>query len=120
MPGPANSAAARPVSTKMPVPMMQPMPSRYQVERAEALLQFALRVLGMHLRDGLADEQPAQPGGCGRGWRSGHEGLSGDVARKYSRSLAAGPASGRTWSCGSGFSRTNVRMNADLRQAVFD
>ena len=27
MPGPANSAAARPVSTKIPVPMMQPMPS---------------------------------------------------------------------------------------------
>ncbi len=25
--GPANCAAARPVSTKMPVPMMQPMPS---------------------------------------------------------------------------------------------
>ena len=28
MPGPAKFAAARPVRTKMPVPMMQPMPSR--------------------------------------------------------------------------------------------
>ena len=35
MPGPANSAAARPVSTKMPVPMMQPMPSETRLSGAE-------------------------------------------------------------------------------------
>ncbi|OFX01263.1 MAG: hypothetical protein A3E78_17280 [Alphaproteobacteria bacterium RIFCSPHIGHO2_12_FULL_63_12] len=32
MPGPAYSAAARPVRTKIPVPMMQPMPRRMRFQ----------------------------------------------------------------------------------------
>ena len=41
MAGPAWAAAAWPVRTKMPVPMMAPMPSVGQIERPEHALELA-------------------------------------------------------------------------------
>ena len=62
MPGPAKSAAARPVSTKMPVPMMQ-RAERNQVECVSCA--GSLLVFRLHLRDRLAHENLAQDGnGC--------------------------------------------------------
>jgi hypothetical protein len=46
-PGPAYWFAARPVRTKMPAPMMQPMPSAVSVTGSEHALQA---VLAGHLR----------------------------------------------------------------------
>ena len=56
--GPALTAAARPVSTKMPVPMMAPMPEQHQVQRRQRAFE-AVSVLGVgaQLIDGFGREE---------------------------------------------------------------
>ena len=66
-------------------------------------IKAAENMVGMHLRHGLADEQPTQPGGCDRGWRNGHARVSGDILRSIAAAFQqvrtpagqglAGPAS---------------------------
>ena len=61
MAGPAKSAAARPVSTKIPVPIMQPMPSEIRLSEFRLRLSSLDVVLGVHLLDGFAQEQAREP-----------------------------------------------------------
>ncbi len=56
-PGPACLAAAVPVSTKMPAPMMAPMPSSTRCPRVERAVQLVHRVRFVQLADRLGGEE---------------------------------------------------------------
>ena len=58
--GPAYCAAARPVSTKIPVPMMQPMPNRTRLRAPSERFSSPCSSSTLDLRNGLALEHPPE------------------------------------------------------------